>query len=177
VIQIVEERCGDADAIEQLLDLAFGPKRKRKISYRFRQRLPPIAGMSFVALDGDVLAGTIRHWPIVIVGEDGVQTPAVLLGPLAVASEYRGYSIGAQLMQAGLATTRAARCSVVILVGDLPYYGRFGFRPAADFGIVMPNEKPARVLALPLDDVTAIRAGTIRHSSYQGTGARRVSAA
>lgn len=165
MIQIIPERPGDAAAIETLLNSAFGPKRKRKISYRYRLRLPPAGGLSFVAEVDGVLAGTIRHWPIRINGDGGTAHPALLLGPLAVASTHRGHGLGALLMNQGLAAARAAGHDLVILVGDLPYYARFGFVPASSFGITMPYEKPERVLALPLGRTAAVAGGVIRHAA------------
>ena len=167
MIQIIEERPGDAAAIETLLNSAFGPKRKRKISYRFRLRLPPVPGLSFVAEEDGVIAGTIRHWPVVITAPDRSQSPALLLGPLAVSSNHRGHGLGALLMQQGLAQARAMGHQLVILVGDLPYYARFGFVPASDYGIAMPYEKPERVLALALNAGLDIPSGVIRHADTQ----------
>lgn len=164
MIQIIEERPGDAAAIETLLNSAFGPKRKRKISYRYRLRLSPTAGLSFVAEHNGNIAGTIRHWPILITAPDQTQRPALLLGPLAVSSKYRGLGIGALLMDRGLAQARAQGHELVVLVGDLPYYARFGFVPASDLGIVMPYERPERVLALTLNGSVEIAGGVIRHA-------------
>uniref|UniRef100_UPI00351A280E GNAT family N-acetyltransferase n=1 Tax=uncultured Paracoccus sp. TaxID=189685 RepID=UPI00351A280E len=79
-------------------------------------------GLSFVAVEDGVVAGTIRHWPILICAADGSQSSALLLGPLAVSSSHRGEGLGAQLMNRGLESARAAGQNLVILVGDLPYY-------------------------------------------------------
>jgi len=59
-------------------------------------------------------------------------------------------------MRASLARATAAGHRLVVLVGDEPYYGRFGFRPAAEWGVSMERESPARVLALPLDGSEAV---------------------
>ncbi len=126
VIQIIEERAGDAVAIEHLLNSAFGPQRKRKISYRYRLRLAPVTGLSFVAEENGVIAGTIRHWPIVIATPCDAHYPALLLGPIAVSSSHRGHGLGGVLINTGLERARATGHDLVILVGDLPYYARFG---------------------------------------------------
>ncbi len=170
MIQIIEERPGDAAAIEQLLNSAFGPKRKRKISYRYRLRLPPVPGLSFIAEDNGVIAGTIRHWPILITAPDRSQRPALLLGPLAVSSNYRGHGLGALLMNRGLEQARAMGHELIILVGDLPYYARFGFVPASEFGITMPYERPERVLALALNAAARVPQGVIRHADTPAAG-------
>ena len=163
MIQIIEERPGDAEAIEKLLNGAFGPKRKRKISYRYRLRVAPVPGLSFVAEEDGVIAGTIRHWPILITSPDQASSPALLLGPLAVSVDHRGKGLGARLIERGLKQAREAGHELVILVGDLPYYARFGFQPAGGYGITMPYEKPERVLALPLNAGATVPQGIIRH--------------
>ena len=177
VIQVIEERAGDSAAIEKLLNGAFGPKRKRKISYRYRLRVPPVAGLSFVAEEDGVIAGTIRHWPILITSPDQTSCPALLLGPLAVSVNHRGNGLGARLIDRGLTQAREAGHELVILVGDLPYYARFGFSPASEYGISMPYEKPERVLALPLEARRAVPQGTIRHIDTRSEKATGLTAA
>lgn len=176
MIDIVDERPEHAAAIEKLLDGAFGPKRKRKISYRFRQRLPPLAGLCLVAEDQGKLVGTIRHWPIMIDAAD-IQSAALLLGPVAVAADYRRLKIGARLIRQGLERAASAGYRLVVLVGEPAYYQQFGFRPASEFGIVMPMEKPARVQALVLsDDLEAISGGVIRHVAAARPASQRSAA-
>ena len=79
------------------------------------------------------------------------KTPALLLGPIAVEPERKGEGIGIRLILETLEAAAADGARVVILVGELPYYARFGFRPASDFGITMPNEAQERVQVLFLD--------------------------
>jgi len=160
VVDIVEEGPEDGTTIEKLLNDAFGPHRKRKISYRFRQRVRPLADLCLVAQDDGAIVGTIRHWPIYVVDGNGSRHPALLLGPLAVATSHRGQGLGAQLMAQAMSRIPVAGHDLIILVGDAAYYRRFGFQPASDFGIVMPGEKPARVLALKLSDTSIT--GTIQ---------------
>lgn len=147
MLDITTERPGDGTRIELLLNRAFGPGRKSKKSYRYRQGVDPLAELSFVARakeDGAIL-GTLRFWPVAI-GAHG----ALLLGPLAVEPKLKGQGIGAALMFHGLDAAAWARHSRVVLVGDLDYYARFGFAPAAPMGLVMPGEQPHRLLACEL---------------------------
>ncbi len=147
------ERPEDADAIEILLDLAFGPGRQTKISYRYRDGVPPVADLGFVVRDpldptpGGRLYGTIRYWPIRLETPEGAtEAPALLLGPLAVRPELRGAGVGRALMHHSLRQAAAGGHGLVLLVGDLDYYSRFGFAPAAPLGFVMPDEQPHRLL-------------------------------
>lgn len=152
----VPERAADAAGIEALLDLAFGPDRQRKVSYRFREGVPPVAGLRFVVrapaedttakAEGRDLLGTIRYWPIRVEQPSGVSTPALLLGPIAVRPELQGAGVGRALMFHSLERAAARGHGIILLVGALDYYGRFGFVPAAPHGFTMPDEQPHRLL-------------------------------
>ena len=145
---ITTERPEDGPIIEDLLDTAFGPFRESKVSYRYRAGVAPVDHLKLVARDADdAIIGTIRYWPI-LVGH--AAQPGLLLGPLAVAPHWQAKGVGATLMRRSLDMAHWARHERVLLVGDYGYYKRFGFRPAAPHGIVMPGENPARLLALPL---------------------------
>ena len=154
-VVIEPERPGDAPAIEALLDEAFGADRHKKQSYRFRQHVGPIEALSLVARDGERVVGTIRQWPLVIAGTAPasmpVMTPALLLGPIGVAADRRNERIGDRLMRESLRLADELGHGIVLLVGDLSYYGRFGFRAAAAHGLFMPGEDPRRLQVLELE--------------------------
>jgi predicted N-acetyltransferase YhbS len=139
----------DHDAVEHLLDLSFGSDRRSKTSYRLREGNAPVSGLSLVVRDPGVrLAGTISFWPLAI-GE--AQTPALLLGPLAVHPDRQGLGIGLELMREGLARARAKGHGLVLLVGDEPYYSRVGFARLPQGLITLPGPvDPARFLFLEL---------------------------
>jgi len=147
MIEYLPEALDDQDAIEALLDLAFGPHRTKKKSYRFRRKIPPVPALCWVAYDGDRLVGTIRYWPI-RVGKAGM--PSVLLGPLGVAPDRRGEGIGVTLVMRTMELARQAGIRTILLVGDFGYYARFGFEPAAPHGYRMTGEDPGRLLIEPL---------------------------
>jgi predicted N-acetyltransferase YhbS len=141
------ERPSDAAAREALLDAAFGAARFAKASERLREASAPAAGLAFVASDRGRLVGTLRLWPI-WAGED---RPALLLGPLAVAADRRDAGIGGRLMRRAIEAARAQGHDAVLLVGDAPYYGRFGFSAAKTGDLRMPGPyEPERLLALEL---------------------------
>lgn len=149
MFSITTERAEDGPAVETLLDRAFGPQRQSKLSYGYRAGVAPAVHLCLVAradTHGSIV-GTIRYWPIAIGAR---RLPALLLGPLAVEPSLAGQGIGRALIRQSLDMAAWARHSSVLLVGDESYYGRFGFRPAAAHGIVMPGENPARLLALEL---------------------------
>jgi predicted N-acetyltransferase YhbS len=149
MLDLTLETPADTAEIEALLDLSFGPDRLKKRSYHFRRGVPKVDELCLVARDpgNATIVGGIRYWPVTI-GQ--MATPALLLGPLAIQPERRGTGVGAALMRQSLALAGQAGHRVVVLVGDLAYYGRFGFSPAQPRGIFMPQEAPERVLATEL---------------------------
>ncbi|RLQ88432.1 GNAT family N-acetyltransferase [Notoacmeibacter ruber] len=126
---IANEQSGDVRAREALLDRAMGPLRKRKSSEVIRRGRLPAEGLAFVArsLSG-ALIGTVRLWHV-----DAGGRPALLLGPLAVAPEAKGTGIGSALMLHAIEAAERLGHQAILLVGDAPYYERFGFElaPAA----------------------------------------------
>lgn len=144
--RIRDERPGDAPAREALLDAVFGPARFTKTCERLREGRAPAEGLSFAAFDGGALVGTLRFWHV----ECG-RTPALLLGPLAVAGSHRAAGIGGALIAHGLRRATRLGHAGVVLVGDAPYYARFGFAAARAARLVMPGPvDPARLLGLEL---------------------------
>lgn len=142
MIQLTHERPDDAQPIESLLDTAFGPDRLRKASYQYRVAAPPVPYLRFVARDHGDLIGTIRYWPVSV----GGGREALLLGPIAVDPARGARGVGGALIRHSLSVAAEAGHGAVLLVGDIEYYGRFGFRHAATQGIVMPGECAERLL-------------------------------
>ena len=136
----------DHAAIEALLDLAFGPHRHDKTSYRFREGIDPLPELSMIARDNGRLVATIAYWPVVI---GAAATPALLLGPVAVEPALRGLGIGVTLIRRTLAKACRDGHKLAVLVGDRDYYERFGFTMAEPHGIFMPNQ-PDRLMVKPL---------------------------
>lgn len=133
--QILAERPEDAALIDPLLDRTFGPERMTKTVYRLRETLAPVSELRFVAVDpDDHLLGSIRYWPILV-----QDTPAVLLGPLAVEPRLQGQGIGKALVRHSLRAARLAAHRIAVVVGEPEYYEPFGFRPAVDFGLILPG--------------------------------------
>lgn len=145
MIALAEETADEWWEVEGLLDLCFAPGREALSSYRLRHGVPPVAALCLVARDGTgTLAGSIRNWPVRVAGRW-----ALLLGPVAVHPTHQGEGLGAQLIGQVIADAREGGWSRVLLVGDAPYYGRFGFRRLP--GVVMPPPtNPERVLGAEL---------------------------
>ena len=135
------ENPGDVVARERLLDAVMGPNRKRKSSEGIRRGRIPAEGLALVARDeaGHVI-GTVRLWNIQAgVTPGGRPVPALLLGPLAVASDHEGKGIGGALMRAAILEARKRGHGAILLVGDAPYYERFGFSAERTATLMMPG--------------------------------------
>jgi predicted N-acetyltransferase YhbS len=143
--EITTENSDDWWEVEGLFDLSFAPGREALSSYRLRDGVEPVADLCLVARDSDgVLGGAIRFWPIEI-GENS--SPALLLGPIAVHPTRQGEGLGGQLMHEALLKAKKLGWTRVVLVGDEPYYSRFGFRKAP-FLKYPPPTNPDRLLHL-----------------------------
>ncbi|MCR9108490.1 N-acetyltransferase [Marivita sp. XM-24bin2] len=131
--------------VEALYDLCFAPGREALSSYRLRDGVPPVASLSRVARDEQgILGGAIRYWPVRI-----AEHRVLLLGPVAVHPTAQGEGLGGALIRDSLAQADSEGWARVLLVGDAPYYRRFGFEKRD--GVEMPPPtNPDRVLGLEL---------------------------
>lgn len=140
---IAQETPADVWEVEALYDLCFAPGREALSSYRLRDDVARIPELSLLARDKlGILAGAIRYWPV-LVGND----PALLLGPVAVHPTRQGEGLGGLLMQQSLGMTHELGWPRVMLVGDYPYYSRFGFEKLENVEMPPPTN-PDRVLGI-----------------------------
>lgn len=132
--------------VEALYDLCFAPGRTALSSYRLREDISPVASLSRVARDGEgILGGAIRYWPVRVSGQR-----VLLLGPVAVHPTAQGEGLGGALIRDSLDQAQHEGWARVLLVGDAPYYRRFGFTRLN--GVEMPPPtNPERVLGLELE--------------------------
>ena len=149
MFRLLPERPADLDEVEALYDLCFAPGRRALSSYRLREGVAPVAGLCRLARDDyDALAGAIRFWPVRI-GATGA--PALLLGPVAVHPTRQGEGLGAALIADGLERAIEAGWTRALLVGDEPYYRRFGFTRSQGSTLDFPPPtNPDRLLAREL---------------------------
>lgn len=153
-LTFAHETPADAAAIEALLNRAFGPGRFVKVSERVREFAAFAPELSFCAYDAGRVVGVVRMWRVSV----GAQ-PAVFLGPLAVDQDQRSAGLGGLLVERACQAAKAAGEAAVVLVGDEPYFSRFGFEMAPD--VILPGPvDPRRVLALSLRAV--VLAGPIQ---------------
>ena len=147
VIELRQEVKDDWWEVEALYDLCFAPGREALSSYRLRDGVDLVAELSLVARDeGGVLGGAIRYWPVLVSGSD-----VLLLGPVAVHPTRQGEGLGGVLIRESLALAQTAGWARVLLIGDAPYYKRFGFERLSGVAMPPPTD-PARILGRALVD-------------------------
>jgi predicted N-acetyltransferase YhbS len=151
MFRVLPETPDDSYEVEMLLDLAFAPGRTALSSYQLRDGVAPIAELSTIVRDEyNSVVGAIRYWPVRI-GDAG--DSALLLGPVAIHPTRQGEGLGALLMMDTLERARELGWLRVVLVGDAPYYRRFGFTREMARALDFP--KPVnlnRLLAKELDE-------------------------
>ena len=176
------ERPGDADAREALLDLAFGPSRHGKTCQRLRTGRLPARGLSLVARGPaeagsthpgsrrGAIVGTVRLWHV-----DAGGVPALMLGPLAVDPQMRDIGLGRRLMAEAISRATALGHRAILLVGDAPYYVRFGFERRHALALRMPGPVEAeRFLGLELvPGALAAAHGLVRATGAVDLASRR----
>ncbi|WP_244487455.1 MULTISPECIES: GNAT family N-acetyltransferase [unclassified Aureimonas] len=135
-----------SDVVAEISSEAFGPGRFSRAAERVREMAGHEPSLSFVASLGDAIVGSVRQSRIAIGGR-----PAVMLGPLAVRPPFMGRGLGAALLDVAARSAREAGETVILLVGDPPYYLAHGYVPLPTGSVLMPGPAdPARLLALPL---------------------------
>jgi len=142
--QLEEETEDDWWEVEALYDLCFAPGRTALSSYRLRDGVEPVRALCLTLRQDGILAAVIRYWPVQVAG-----ARVLLLGPIAVHPTRQGEGLGGLLLHESLTEAHRLGWERVLLVGDAPYYARFGFERLE--GVEMPPPtNPDRVLGLEL---------------------------
>lgn len=137
----------DLAQIRALNASVFGPGRFARTAYRIREGTPELSPFCRVAEAGGVVIASLRMTDVDVGGHPG----NLLLGPLAVRSDFANQGHGRRLIAESLEAARTSGRTLVLLVGDLPYYGRLGFVPVPPAQINLPGPvDPSRLLALEL---------------------------
>jgi predicted N-acetyltransferase YhbS len=165
------ERASDDVAREALLDACFGENRHMRTCQRLRDERAPAEGLSLSAVRKGRLVGTVRLWQVSAGG-----IPTLILGPLAVDPSCRKLGVGAALMVRALAAAMERGHRAVILLGDAPYYARFGFSTAKTADLILPGSfERERLLGLELQEGSLDGAwGMIVPTGVTAPEARRV---
>ncbi len=167
-----DERADDHEAIRHVYAEAF-----RRPRFRPPQRAGSVAPevglfeslceagdaipeLSFTALIDGAVVGHVTASRATVATD-----PVVAVGPIGVLPEHQGAGIGTALMDALLAAADAAEVPLVVLLGAPQYYGRFGFRPAEELGVIAPEPGWGDAFqARPLTAYTSSLAGPFRYA-------------
>jgi predicted N-acetyltransferase YhbS len=142
------ERASDVAAREALLDACFGDNRHMRTCQRLRDGRAPAEGLALSAVRQGRVVGTVRLWHVSVGGQ-----PALMLGPLAVEASSRRFGVGAALMDHAIAAAKARGHRAIVLLGDAPYYARFGFSAAKTGQLTLPGAfERDRLLGLELSE-------------------------
>lgn len=128
------ERPQDGPLADSLIDRAFGPGRFVKVSERVREFAEFAPELSFCAWRGGRLVGVIRQWRV-----RAGETPVVFLGPIAVETSERSGGVGGLLVEAACRAAEAAGETAIVLVGDMPFFGRHGFSVEVAKSVELPG--------------------------------------
>lgn len=141
IAYLAELSAHDAE-IEDINDQAFGPGRFARAAYKIREGGSHDRKLSFVAMAGEHVVGSVRMTPIAA-GEGRGH----MLGPLAVRPAFKSAGIGRTLVALALDAARKSGSPLVMLVGDAPYYGPLGFQRVPSNQVAMPRPvDPQRLL-------------------------------
>lgn len=157
----------DAAALEDVLDRAFEPTRRQRTSYLIRGTAESLPPLCFAALDeSGELVGTIQAFPVALTDPAGKVHPLIMVGPVAIVPEHQGQGFGRALMAAQTEAIEDARMQGApalpqVLIGDAPYYGKFGFVETPR-GWTCPGPwDPARLLVRGANPVTLPQHGVL----------------
>ena len=141
-------RSSDVAARETLLDACFGESRHTRTCQRLRDGRAPAEGLALSAVRQGRVVGSVRLWHVSAGGQ-----PALMLGPLAVEASSRRFGVGAALMDRAIAAAKARGHRAIVLLGDAPYYARFGFSVAKTGQLTLPGAfERDRLLGLELSE-------------------------
>lgn len=146
VVAIERESAVDAVAVDALVMAAFGPGRFAKTAERLREQSAMLSG--FTIYDDGALIGSVRLWSVT-----SGQARGAFLGPIAVAKTIRSTGLGGKLVARCIEESRDLGLDGILLIGDPPYFERFGFKPAPK-AVFSGPVNAARVMWLPLTDVS-----------------------
>jgi len=143
MINIRDEQPGDVAAIREVNRLAFSQDEEGRIVDALRAN--GAATLSLVAIDDDVVVGHIMFSPLFLGAVQGAG-----LGPMAVVPSHQRHGIGGRLVEAGIERLRSTGCPFIVVIGHPAFYPRFGFRPAASYGLTCAWEVPAEAFMVKI---------------------------
>ena len=94
-----------------------------------------IKELSFVALDGDKIVGSIIYSKAKVVNDENKEFQVLCMGPISVLPSCQSQGIGSLLMNHSIEKAGQLGYKSVIIFGNPKYYQRFGLKNAKEYGI------------------------------------------
>ena len=155
--QIRVARPADRDAIRAVHTAAFGRADEAELALRLWAREP--ACISLVAEEDGAVVGHVLLSPVSVDGRSFARAPFGL-GPVGVLPGLQRGGVGKALCWAGIDACRKSGVPFLVVLGHPPYYPRFGFVPAARFGLTFADAPPRDAfMALELEPGALAHAG------------------
>ena len=123
------ERPQDVQAIHGVHAASFPSDAEARLVDALRQAGRLV--ISLVAIVDGAVVGHVAFSPVTA----ATGAPGAGMGPVAVHESHRRQGIAAELIKMGFERCRAFDIGWVVVLGEPSYYGRFGFRQAAEFGL------------------------------------------
>jgi len=146
-ILIRPETSADHDAIRHVNRLAFGQGDEARLVDALRDG--GFVRVSLVAQQAGQVVGHILFSDLPIITGAGT-VPALALAPMAVLPEVQRQGIGSALVQKGLEACRQQGHRIVVVVGHLHFYPRFGFSPKLATSLESPFSGSDSFMAVEL---------------------------
>ena len=165
-MNIRAETTADEAAVRAVNESAFDTPEEANLVAALRRSAGPI--VSLVAEERGAIVGHIMFSPVELAGRP--QLAIMGLAPMAVSPGHQRKGIGSALVRAGFESCRKLGFGAVVVLGHADYYPRFGFVPAARFGVGCEYEVPEDVfMAIELiPDYLKRARGTVRfHPAFE----------
>jgi putative acetyltransferase len=160
-MRIRPEEHADRAGVRAVNEAAFETNAEANLVDMLRAKRVQL--VSWVADIGGAVIGHILFSPALLTEHPDVSVMG--LGPMAVAPEYQRNGVGSALVQAGLKQCKELGCHAVVVVGHPEYYPRFGFVPAAGYGLRCEYDVPVEVFMVAELEPGALRrvSGLVRY--------------
>ena len=152
---IREEKKTDNKKILILEDDVLGPGRYARPSFRLRENLEHNIKFSKVYCQSKKIIGSIRFFNCQIQNNNGL-----MLGPLIVDQKFKGRGIGKELVNNSVSSINKKNIDFIILIGELDYYGQFGFEVNTNIYFSL-NVRKEKILLKKLSEKNITYSGKI----------------
>jgi putative acetyltransferase len=132
MIEIRSERPEDYPEVREVNERAFGGVAEAMLVEMLRAASRAV--VSLVAVDQNRVVGHVLFSPVTV-AEAPENFSGVGLAPMSVLPEFQNRGIGSRLVREGLEVCRQRGYEVVVVLGHIAYYPRFGFVRAKDCGL------------------------------------------